>query len=138
MQRQLVKGARVITDAVPNYAIKTLALPLGSMPERPELAVRGRSGGATYGPYAVFLIGAGPAPSPYSKDFQASAIPRIRSSHLPWASAEDYTFAYWMRELGRNPERRFVSDGEAAAVTIAADDRGKVAGRYRQRVKMRR
>ena len=43
-----------------------------------------------------------------------------------------------MRELGRNPERRYVSDGEAATVTIAADDRGKVSGRYRARVKMRR
>ena len=138
VERQLVEGARVITDAVPNYAIRTLALPLGSMPKRPELAVRGRSGGETYGPYAVFLIGAHPAPSPYSQDFRRSAIPRIRSSHLPWASAEDYTFAYWMRELGRNPEQRFVSDGDPATVTVAAGDRARVLPRYGARVKTRR
>ena len=49
VQRQLVAGARVILDAVPGYRIKTLALPLGSMPRRAELAVRGRSGGRATG-----------------------------------------------------------------------------------------
>ncbi|HUF02486.1 MAG TPA: putative glycoside hydrolase, partial [Gaiellaceae bacterium] len=97
VQRQLVAGARVIEDAVPGYRIKTMALPLGSMPEPARLAVRGRSGGRSYGPYAVLLVGANPAPSPYSKQFDPAAIPRIRSSHLPWSSAEEYTFAYWMR-----------------------------------------
>jgi peptidoglycan/xylan/chitin deacetylase (PgdA/CDA1 family) len=134
VQQQLAAGARVILDAVPGYRIKTLALPLGSVPRRAELAVRGRSGGLAYGPYAVFLVGANPAPSPYSRDFDPTAIPRIRSSHMPWASAEDYTFAYWMRHLADHPEQRFVSDGDPAAITVRPGDRVKVAARFRSRV----
>lgn len=134
VQQQLAAGARVILDAVPGYRIKTLALPLGSEPRRAELAVRGRSGGLAYGPYAVFLVGANPARSPYSRDFDRTAIPRIRSSHMPWASAEDYTFAYWMRHLGDHPEQRFVSDGDPAAITVRPADRAKVAARFRSRV----
>ena len=137
VQRQLVAGAQVILDAVPGYRIRTLALPLGSMPTRPALAVRGRSGGRSYGPYAVFLVGANPAPSPYAKAFDPAAIPRIRSSHKPWSTAEEYTFAYWMRELERNPEERFVSDGDVAAITVRGSDRDEVAARFRGRVKVR-
>jgi peptidoglycan/xylan/chitin deacetylase (PgdA/CDA1 family) len=137
VQRQLVAGARVILDAAPGYPIRSLALPLGSMPQRAELAVRGRSGGQTYGPYAVFLVGANPAPSPYSKDFDRAAIPRIRSSHLPWSSAEEYTFAYWMRLLGRNPEQRFVSDGDPRTITVRRAEQDSVARRFRGRVRVR-
>jgi peptidoglycan/xylan/chitin deacetylase (PgdA/CDA1 family) len=138
VQHQLVAGAQVILDAVPDYQIRTLALPLGSMPQRAELAVRGRSGGRSYGPNAVFLVGAGPAPSPYSRDFDRTAIPRIRSSHMPWAAAEDYTFAYWMRHLADHPEQRFVSDGDPAAITVRPADRAKVAPRFRARVGVKR
>ena len=137
VQRQLVAGARVILDAVPGYRIKSLALPLGSMPERAELAIRGRSGGQSYGPYAVFLVGANPSPSPYSKDFDRTAIPRIRSSHLPWSSAEEYTFAYWMRELARNPEQRFVSDGDPQTITVRRAERDSVARRFRSHARLR-
>lgn len=137
VQRQLVAGARVILDAVPGYRIKSLALPLGSMPERAELAVRGRSGGQSYGPYAVYLVGANPSPSPFSKDFDRTAIPRIRSSHMPWSSAEEYTFAYWMRELERNPEQRFVSDGDPRTITVPRAERDSVALRFRSRVRVR-
>jgi len=134
VQRQLVAGARVIEDAVPGYRIKTMALPLGSMPEPARLAVRGRSGGRSYGLYAVFLVGANPAPSPYSKQFDRTAIPRIRSSHMPWSSAEEYTFAYWMRALEEDPKQRFVSDGEPNTVTVRAGEESAVASRFRKRV----
>jgi peptidoglycan/xylan/chitin deacetylase (PgdA/CDA1 family) len=136
VQRQLVRGARVILDAVPGYRIRSLALPLGSMPERAELAVRGRSGGQRYGPYAVFLVGANPAPSPYSRDFDRTEIPRIRSSHMPWSSAEEYTFADWMRKLGRNPELRFVSDGDPRTITVPHAQRDSVARRFQSRVRV--
>jgi peptidoglycan/xylan/chitin deacetylase (PgdA/CDA1 family) len=136
VQRQLVEGARVIESAVPGYRIRTMALPLGSMPAQPRLAVRGSHGGRSYGPYGVFLVGSNPAPSPYSTQFDPGAIPRIRSSQLPWAQAEENTFAYWMRQLEADPGRRFVSDGDPATVTVRAADEGGVAQRFRQRVKV--
>ena len=138
VQRQLVAGADVIEDAVPGYRIRSLSLPLGSMPDPPRLAVRGRSDGRSYGPYGVFLVGANPAPSPYAKEFDRAAIPRIRTSHLPWSAAEEYTFGYWMRELEGNPALRFVSDGDPAAVTVRAGEEEGVAPPYRKRVKRAR
>ena len=134
VQRQLVMGARVIQQAVPGYRIETMALPLGSMPTPRRLAVRGRSGGRSYGPYAVFLVGAGPAPSPYSRGFDRTAIPRIRSSHLPWTSAEEFTFGYWMQALEDDPKLRFVSDGDPRTVAVRKGDEGAVASPFRSRV----
>jgi peptidoglycan/xylan/chitin deacetylase (PgdA/CDA1 family) len=134
VQRQLIMGARVIQDAVPGYRVETLALPLGSTPTPPRLAVRGRSGGRSYGPYAVFLVGAGPAPSPYSQEFDRTAIPRIRSSHLPWTSAEEFTFGYWMQALEDDPKLRFVSDGDPRTVAVRKGDEGAVASPFRSRV----
>ncbi len=134
VQHQLVAGARIIEEAVPGYRLRTLALPLGSMPEPARLAVRGRSGGRSYGPYAVFLVGANPAPSPYAKEFDRTAIPRIRSSHMPWATAEEFTFAYWVRMLEDDPGQRYVSDGDPRTVTVRRGVRGDVAARFRTRV----
>ncbi|MGE5690873.1 MAG: putative glycoside hydrolase [Pseudomonadota bacterium] len=134
VQRQLALGARVIEDVVPGYRIATMALPLGSLPRRAGLAVRGTWRGRPYGPYGVLLVGANPAPSPYSRTFDAGAIPRIRTSHAGWAGAADYAFAYWMRELARHPERRFVSDGDPATITVAAGAEGEVAPRFRARI----
>ena len=57
---------------------------------------------------------------------------------MPWASAEDYTFAYWMRHLADHPEQRFVSDGDPAAITVRRGDRVKVAARFRSRVGVKR
>ena len=134
VQRQLVMGARVIQDAVSGYKIGTLALPLGSMPTPARLAVRGRYGGRSYGPYAVFLVGAGPAPSPYSQEFDRTAIPRIRSSHLPWTSAEEFTFGYWMQALEDDPKLRFVSDGDPRTVAVRKGEEDAVASPFRSRV----
>jgi hypothetical protein len=57
------------------YAPSTLALPFGARPRNPELAVQGPG----YDYTAALLVGANPAPSPFSEDFTAQAIPRIRS-----------------------------------------------------------
>ena len=109
VQQQLVLGADVIQRAVPGYRIRSVALPLGAMPRRARLASRGSWNGRRYGPYAVLLVGANPAASPYSRDFTPAAIPRIRTSHADWDGSTDYAAGYWLREL-REPGRRFVSD----------------------------
>lgn len=133
VRQQLVRGARVITDAVPGYEIRSMALPLGSEPTRPMLAVRGRSDGTAYGPYAVFLVGAGPAPSPFSTDFDPAALPRIRTSHQPWSNAEEYTFADWFPRLSREPGLRYVSDGDPDRITVREADRSNLAPRFASR-----
>jgi peptidoglycan/xylan/chitin deacetylase (PgdA/CDA1 family) len=131
VQDQIARGERVIRELLPSYRPTSLALPLGSMPEDERLAVEGDG----YGPYGVLLVGAGPAPSPYSKEFDPKGIPRIRTSHAGWRGEEDFGFSYWMDQLERNPARRYVSDGDPKTVTVpkgALDDvRARFASRAR-------
>ncbi len=134
-QKQLVRGADVIEQLLPGYRIRTLALPLGSMPVDAGLAVEGGWEGRSYGPYGVLLVGASPSASTYSKDFDAAAIPRIRTSHAGWQGEADFAFSYWMRELERNPSARFVSDGDPDTIAASAGAEAKVAPRYAARVR---
>jgi peptidoglycan/xylan/chitin deacetylase (PgdA/CDA1 family) len=132
VQREIAEGAEIIESAVPGYRIRTLALPFGAVPSDPELVVRGAYGARPYGPYAVLLVGSNPAPSPFSTEFEPSAIPRIRTSHLPWqAVRENYDFAYWLRQLEVNRAAVFVSDGDASRITFPSSAAGQLAPRYR-------
>jgi peptidoglycan/xylan/chitin deacetylase (PgdA/CDA1 family) len=135
VQRELIQGARVITDAVPGYRITTMALPLGALPHSRRLALRGSWHGHTYRFAVAFLAGAEPAPSPFSTKFDVNAVPRIRTSHLPWSGARDFTAAFWLHELKRHPELRYVSDGDADRITFPRSQASMLARRYRSRAR---
>jgi peptidoglycan/xylan/chitin deacetylase (PgdA/CDA1 family) len=132
-QKQLADEAAIVEDAVPGYKIKTMALPFGVKPADASLAVRGSSGGRSYGPYAVMLVGANPAPSPFASDFDAANIPRIRSSQKPWTGAQDYAFSYWFDQLEDDPGSVYVSDGDPAKVTFPESEAGDLAARYQSK-----
>jgi hypothetical protein len=135
VQAALVRGQRIITRAVPGYRVRTMALPLGVLPRRPALAVRGSWDGTRYGPYAVLLVGAGPAPSPFARTFDPRAIPRIRSSHQPWDGSADFAAAYWLRELRRTPGRRYVSDGDPDRISHPPAAAAELAPAFRDRAR---
>ena len=135
VQRELVLGNDVITDAVPGYRVETMSLPLGVLPKPRSLAVRGRWNGRSYGFRGVMLVGAGPAPSPFSKSFDGAGIPRIRSGHLPWRGQADAGAWYWLRELERNPERRYVSDGDRATIAFPRALEDELRRPYRSRAR---
>ena len=135
VRKQVATGAAVIEDVLPGYAIRSLALPLGSMPRDSTLAVRGSWRGRAYGPYAVLLVGANPAPSPFAKEFDPRAIPRIRTSHAGWDGTEDFAFSDWMRRLEQNPGMRYVSDGDASTVTVPEGAQADVRPRFATRVR---
>ncbi|MBA3348005.1 MAG: polysaccharide deacetylase family protein, partial [Actinobacteria bacterium] len=134
VQSELARGAVAIREILPGYRIRSMALPLGSMPNDAKLAMQGRSKGVEYGPYAVMLVGANPAPSPFSTAFDPGGVPRIRTSHAGWNGEADFAFSYWMKELERNPQTRYVSDGDPATVAIGDGDLGNVKPRFRSRV----
>jgi len=137
VRMQIATGAELIQRILPGYRIRTLALPLGSLPGKANLAVKGGWEGRSYGPYGVMLVGAGPAPSPYSKDFDPAGIPRIRTSHAGWRDEADFAFGYWMRELKRHPHTRYIADGEPDKVTIPTGTMGDVAARFAGRAQPR-
>ena len=136
VQRQLVTGADLIQRAMPGYDIETMALPLGAMPKRDKLAVRGAWRGKRYGPYAVLLVGANPCASPFSRAFDPRAVPRIRTSHAGWNGERDFAFSYWMRELERNPKARFVSDGDPKVVSVRAGSEADLRPAFGRRMRV--
>jgi peptidoglycan/xylan/chitin deacetylase (PgdA/CDA1 family) len=133
--RELALGEKVITDAVPGYSVKTMSLPLGAMPTPAILASRGEAAGRSYGPYGVLLVGANPAPSPYSRTWNPAAIPRIRSSHAGWKGEQDFGASYWLRELAEHPDSRYVSDGDPRWVTFPRSRMPELAPRFRSRAR---
>lgn len=133
-QQALVLGQRVITDAIPGTRVRTLSLPLGAMPDDPALARRGAWGGESYRYDGVFLVGAEPAPSPFSKSWSPGSIPRIRAG--PWGGGEpDYGAGFWLDILEDNPERRYVSDGDPNTIAFPRSLRDQLRPRFQARAK---
>jgi len=135
VQRELVLGDDLIRAAVPGYDVKTMALPLGVEPKPVSLAKHGRWKNRSYDFRGVMLVGAGPAPSPFSTAFDGGGIPRIRSGHLPWRGEADFGAWYWLRELKNNPERRYVSDGDPATIAFPRALEDKLRSRYSARAR---
>lgn len=118
-RRELAFGARVITDHVPEAEVVTLSLPLGIWPDPRDVAYAGEYEGDEYHHEGVLLVGAGPAPSPFSAEFDPLAIPRIRSS--PWDGGEpNFGSDFWLDWFDDNPDRRYVSDGDPSHVSFPA------------------
>ena len=135
VQKELATDAKMITDALPGYKIRTMALPFGIMPSPSSLAARGSWGGTSYGPYGVMLVGANPSPSPFSGDFDPAGVPRIRSSHLPWSTKQDYEWDYWQNVLEDNPSSVYVSDGDPATISFPKSEEGSLSSRFSSRAK---
>ena len=133
VQRELVLGNEVITDAVPGYRVQTMALPLGVQPKPASLALHGRWSGRSYTFRGVMLVGAGPVASPFSTSFDEARVPRIRSGHLPWNGEADFGAWYWLRELNHHPERRYVSDGDPTTITFPRTLADRLRPRFRAR-----
>jgi peptidoglycan/xylan/chitin deacetylase (PgdA/CDA1 family) len=131
VQREIVLGERLINDAVPEVKVHTMALPYGVYPTPHELALRGSWDGQSYRYQGVFEVGSGPAPSPYSIEFDPLGVPRMESQ--PWRGKEDFGSGYWLNYLKLHPERLFVSDGDPKRISFPRIFAGAVAPKYRSR-----
>lgn len=107
------RGHDAIRAALPGYRPATLALPFGVRPDPSRLAIDGP--GYDYG--GALLVGARPAPPPYSADFEAAAIPRVRSQSMDGQGAR-YGSAAWLDRLSDNPGSRYTSDGNSTTVSF--------------------
>lgn len=100
------------------YEVCSLALPFGAYPQHKEALASGVWEGVEYQNLGVLLVGAEPAPSPFSRHFRPLAIPRIRGS--------EEELSKWLGYFQRNPRARFVSDGNPDTITIIQGDEGNV------------
>ncbi len=92
------------------YEPVSLALPFGGYPRSTESLLAGTWDDQEYVNKGILLVGAEPAPSPFSRKFNPLAIPRIRGSQEELDK--------WLGEFEKYPDERFVSDGRSETVTI--------------------
>ncbi|MFT7834675.1 polysaccharide deacetylase family protein [Saccharothrix sp. BKS2] len=119
VREAIALGQREIQRALPDSRVTSLALPFGAVPANGELARRGTAAGASYDHACVLLVGANPAPSPHSTDFDPLNTPRIRSQDAAGHEAE-YGSTAWLDKLAAAPASRYTSDGDPERISYPA------------------
>ena len=117
--REQVAEAQVwVQRHVPDYKLRTLALPHGNYPKDLRWVQEGSAKGTTYRTDAVLMVAGGAAPSPFARTFDPLRIPRIQ--------AVEKDLGYWLAHFEKNPSDRFVSDGDTTTLTIPTGKRDKL------------
>jgi len=107
VQKELALHVKRTQEYLPDYPVRSLALPYGAWPDPKELAVRGEYEGVSYRHEAVLMVGYYPAPSPYHEDFDPLALPRVRASEMKVEGVGMYDWLEYFRE---NPEKRYIQE----------------------------
>jgi peptidoglycan/xylan/chitin deacetylase (PgdA/CDA1 family) len=118
VRTQIAQAQEWIQRHVPDYRIRTLALPHGVYPKQVDWAMRGTAKGTAYRHDAVLMVAGGAAPSPFATSFDPVHLPRIQ--------AVERDLAHWLQYFERNPSERFVSDGDPLVVTIPKSHRPRL------------
>jgi hypothetical protein len=64
------------------------------------------------------MVAGGAAPSPFSRGFDPRRLPRIQ--------AVERDLTYWLGYFEKNPQERFISDGDIASVTVPSARRDRL------------
>jgi peptidoglycan/xylan/chitin deacetylase (PgdA/CDA1 family) len=123
VRAQVAEAQVWIQRHVPDYKTRTLALPHGVYPPDVSWVLHGAAKGTTYTHDAVLMVAGGPAPSPFSRAFDPVRLPRIQ--------AVERDLAYWLNYFDKNPNERFVSDGDANSVTVPSASRDRLRAELR-------
>ena len=124
VQAEIAKGLTFIRRSVPGVEVTTLSLPLGLHPGNKALAAKGRFGTTSYSFRGVMLVGAGPAPSPYSVRFKPLAVPRLLSGY---DKSEYFAATYWLNRIGTT---RYISDGDPGHISFPKALADKLSPRF--------
>lgn len=120
VRKELAGCVTLTQKLVPQVKMETVALPLGSMPHNRALLASGEYQGQHYANRAVMLVGANPAPSPVAVKYDPMRLPRIQANEQPFG------LTFWLDDLKRHPQRRYVSDGDPNTITVPRADADKV------------
>ena len=118
VREQLAEAQVWVQRHVPGYQFRTLALPHGVYPKDLAWAISGEAKGTSYRHDAILMVAGGAAPSPYARAFDPHRLPRIQ--------AVERDLAHWLQHFDRNPQDRFISDGNPTTLTIPAAQRPKL------------
>ncbi len=114
-RRELALHVKRTQEYLPGYNVRSLALPKGELPKDMSYVIKGSYEGTAYHNEGILLVGAEPAPSPFTVKFDPSALPRVRASETDVAG---YGLYDWLEQLSKNPDLRYVSDGNPSTVVV--------------------
>jgi peptidoglycan/xylan/chitin deacetylase (PgdA/CDA1 family) len=125
IQEAIGKNVAFLNGILKDYSIDTLALPYGSRPKREyyKYLQRGAYENIEYENIAILDVGSNPSVSPIDKRFNPYAIPRVRASEMNVKNVGMYN---WLEYFDKNPEARFISDGNPDIVTVPKKYEGRV------------
>jgi hypothetical protein len=118
VRAQLADAQVWVQKHVPEYRLRTLALPHGIYPREVGWALTGNAKGTTYRHEAILMVAGGAAPSPFAARFDPVRLPRIQ--------AVERDLKEWLTHFEKTPNDRFVSDGDPTTVTILAAHRERL------------
>ncbi len=118
VRQQIAEAQQWIQRHVPDYRIRSLALPHGVYLHDVTWTLKGNAKGSAYSHDAILMVAGGAAPSPFARGFDPVRLPRIQ--------AVERDLAYWLNYFEKNPQERFVSDGDTASVTVPSARREKL------------
>jgi peptidoglycan/xylan/chitin deacetylase (PgdA/CDA1 family) len=118
VRQQIATAQEWIQRHVPSYRIRTLALPMGSYPPDIRWTIEGVEGQNSYRHDAILMVAGGAASSPYARTFDPYHLPRIQ--------AVETELARWLSYFDRNPQERYVSDGNPELITVPKGSGDKV------------
>ena len=110
VRAQLADAQVWVQRHVPQYRLRTLALPHGVYPRDVTWALSGTAKGTTYRHEAILMVAGGAAPSPFARSFDPVRLPRIQ--------AVEHDLRHWLNHFERTPTDRYVSDGNPDTLTI--------------------
>ncbi len=118
VRQQIATAQEWIQRHVPSYRIRTLALPMGSYPSDIRWTIEGAEGQNSYRHDAILMVAGGAASSPFARTFDPYHLPRIQ--------AVESELARWLSYFDRNPQERYVSDGNPELITVPKGSGDKV------------
>lgn len=118
VRKQLATAQEWIEKLAPGQRLRTLALPMGAYPKELGWAIKGSVNGSGYRHDAILMVAGGAAPSPFSRKFDPYHLPRIQ--------ATEAELSRWLRHFEKNPQERFVSDGDPSTITVPKGERARL------------
>jgi len=118
VRAQLAEAQVWVQRHVPQYRLRTLALPHGVYPRDVTWALSGTAKGTTYRHEAILMVAGGAASSPFARSFDPVRLPRIQ--------AVERDLRHWLSHFDRTPGDRYVSDGNPDTLTIPANKRDRL------------
>jgi peptidoglycan/xylan/chitin deacetylase (PgdA/CDA1 family) len=118
VRAQLAEAQVWVQRHVPQYRLRTLALPHGVYPRDVTWALSGTAKGTTYRHEAILMVAGGAAPSPFARSFDPIRLPRIQ--------AVERDLRHWLNHFDRTPSDRYISDGNPDTLTFPATKRDRI------------